>query len=101
MTSVMVGTSTRKNEYLNQMKSINGKDKIQWKLVLTLALGIVIGGTAVNVLQMGLDYAVTMYTSAKFMQWQDDQIKQYQEEHPGSHPETKDHPGGNYDTKSL
>lgn len=73
---------------------------IDWYLVLTLALGLFIGGMAVNIVQMGLDYAVTAYTSDKFLQWQDDQIRQYEHEHPGSHPETKDFHSGD-DSKSL
>jgi hypothetical protein len=55
-----------------------------------LAAAIFCAGLAVNVCQMGIDYAVTTYESNKFMRWQEDQINQYQHEHPGSHPHTKD-----------
>ena len=55
-----------------------------------LAIAIFCAGLAVNVCQMGIDWAVTTYQSDKFMRWQEDQIRQYQNEHPGSHPHTKD-----------
>lgn len=57
---------------------------------LYLAIAIFCAGLAVNVCQMGIDWAVTTYQSDKFMRWQEDQIRQYQNEHPGSHPHTKD-----------
>ena len=65
----------------------------QFKWFLYLAIAIFCAGLAVNVCQMAIDYTVTAYQSEKFMRWQEDQIKQYEQEHPGSHPHTKDYPG--------
>jgi hypothetical protein len=78
-------------------KSVDYKDRIHWRgvfaLVLAIFLGMTASGIAVNTIQMVVDYEVTAYTSRAFLQWQDDQIKKYEQENPGSHPSTKDFPG--------
>lgn len=71
-------------------RNINGKHHLDWMVILTIALGLFIGGTGVNLVQLSIDYGTQWWINHKLLEMQQEDIRDYEKNHPGSHPETKD-----------